>query len=288
MPGSVTRALGRGDATARRWCGAGVAALVLALPAGISAQIVMGHVEADSLPVEFAEVVLADSTGEEVHELTDAEGRFRFELPGPGVYRLRARHSSYAPAGPVAVAVGADEEVAIVIRLQSPIPLAPIEVTARRRIVRSAASEALEERLAWTEKVGLGHIIRRDAIDRMPVSDVRDLLVTVPRVRLVSFANVRRVYMTGGGGDCMPQVYVDGVRDVTRQGILDMITPFDLEAVEIYSSSMEAPPEYIDPGGCGVVLLWTRRDTTGGKPMSWKRLLALAGVVGFMIFTVKK
>jgi hypothetical protein len=204
------------------------------------------------------------------------------------VYTLRARHSSWAPAGPEPITVEADEEVAVVIRLQAPIPLAPIEVTARRRVARSAAREALEERLAWTEKVGLGRVIRREQIDNMPVSDVQDLLVTVPRIRLVSFANVRRVYMTGAGGDCMPQVYVDGVRDVTRQGILDAITPFDLDAVEIYSSAMEAPPEYIDPGGCGVILLWTRRDTEGGKPMSWKRLLALAGVVGFMIFMLKK
>lgn len=263
-------------------------ASALLLPGALSAQIVMGRVVADSVPIQYVEVVIADSTGEELHQSTDADGLFRFELGGPGVYTLRARHSGYAPAGPQSITVDADEEVAVVIRLETPIPLTPIEVTARRRIARSAARSALQERLAWNEKVGLGRVIRREQIDATPVSDVRDLLRTVPRIRTVSSGNVQRVYFANATGDCMPQVYVDGVRDVSRQGILDMLTPFDLDAVEIYRSAMEAPPEYVDPGGCGVILFWTRRDADTGKPMNWKRLLALVGVVGFMIFTLKR
>jgi hypothetical protein len=263
-------------------------AFALLLPVAGSGQVIMGRVEADSLPIQYAEVVIADSTGEELHEATDADGMFSFTLPGPGTYQLRARHSSYAPAGPEPVTVEADEEVAVVIRLQTPIPLTPIEVTARRRIARSAASEALDERLAWSEKTGLGRVLRRAEIERMPVSDVRDLLRTTPRIRITAAGPTQHVWFANATGDCMPQVWVDGVRDVSRQGILDLITPFDLEAVEIYRSALEAPPEYTDPGGCGVILLWTRRDTAGGKALNWKRLLAVAGAVGLMIFSLKR
>jgi hypothetical protein len=271
---------------------AGVAALALVLlaPCAVSAQVIMGRVEADSVPMELVEVVLADSLGEEVHELTDANGLFRFDLPGPGVYTLRARHSDYAPAGPESVTVGADEEVAVVVRLETPIPLMPIEVTARRRLTRSAVLASLQERLAWAEKTGLGHVIRRDEIERLPASDVRDLLRSEPRIHVqpLPAGHTQRVWIRNGTGECMPQVYVDGVRDVSRQGVLDMLSTFDLEAVEIYRSALEAPPEYIDPSACGVILFWTRRDATGGKPLGWKRVLALVSVVGFMLITLKR
>jgi hypothetical protein len=263
-------------------------AVAALLPRAAAGQVVMGHVEADSVPVRYAEVVIADSTGEELHQSTDADGLFRFELGLPGTYTLRARHSSYAAAGPEPVTVEADEEVAVVIRLQRPIRLAPIEVTARRRIARSAVLEARNTRLEWVEKTGLGRVIDREQLERTPVSDIRDLLRTVPRVRTASIANTQRVYFANATGDCMPQVYVDGVRDVSRQGMLEMLTPFDLDAVEIYRSAVGVPPEYVDPEGCGVILFWTRRDTSGGRPMSWKRLLALAGVTGFMVFTLKR
>jgi len=260
------------------------------LPHALVAQIIVGRVEADSLPVRDAEVVLADSAGRELRDVTDAQGLFRFDLSGPGVYAIRARHGDYAPAGPLSVTVRADEEVAVAIRLESPIPLAPIEVTARRRITPSATRVSMEERLSWAERTGWGHVLRREEIERTKSSDVRDLLRTEPLIHVTPVPQEHTQWLTirNATGECRPQIYVDGVRDETRQGILDVLSPFDLEAVEIYRSATEAPPEYVDPGGCGVIAFWTRRDTSGGQMLTWKRVLGLIGVVGFMFFTMRR
>ena len=261
-------------------------ALALVLPATSSAQVLRGRVLVDSLAVAGAEVTAADSAGLEVRAVTDSLGLFVLELAAGGRYTVSARHASHAPAGPQQVDVGEREEVMLLIRLAAVIPLPPIEVTARRSYARSALRADVEARLAWSERLGFGRVLRREQLDRMPVADVTSLLMGTPNVRVSSARTGRRVYFAGAGGDCMPQVYVDGVRDVTRQGMLDLLYPSDLEAVEIYRSALEAPPEYLDPGGCGVILFLTRRDTDEGKAWSWKRALALAGAVGLMLLTL--
>lgn len=259
----------------------------LALPATLGAQILRGRVLADSAGVIGAEVEAVDTAGAAVTTMTDSLGLFLLELPVAGRYTVSARHPGHTPAGPAPVDVASDEEVMLLIRMEAVIPLAPIEVTARRRYGQNALRQDVEARLAWSERLGFGRIMRREEIDRIPVADVRDLLMGTPSVRVIQAGAVRRVYFAGAGGDCMPQVYVDGVRDVTRQGMLDLLSPGDLEVVEIYRSSLEAPPEYFDPGNCGVLLFWTRRDAAGGKAWNWKRLLALGTVVGIMILLVR-
>ena len=263
--------------------------LALILPATSSAQVLRGRVLVDTLGVAGAAVTATDSAGLAARAVTDSLGHFVLELAAAGRHSVSARHARHAPAGPESVDVAENEEVMLIIRLAAVIPLPAIEVTARRSYSQSALRADVEARMAWSERLGFGRVLRREQLDRMPVADVTGLLMGTPSVRVSSARAGRagqRVYFAGAGGDCMPQVYVDGVRDVTRQGMLDLLSPSDLEAVEIYRSALEAPPEYLDPAGCGVILFWTRRDTDEGKPWSWKRALALAGTVGLMLLTL--
>ncbi|HEX8905419.1 MAG TPA: hypothetical protein VF771_11280, partial [Longimicrobiaceae bacterium] len=57
---------------------------------------------------------------------------------------------------------------------------------------------------------------------------------------------------------CVAQLYVDGV---FRPGeISEEVQPAEVEAVEIYRTAAEVPPEFRREGSaCGAILVWTRR-----------------------------
>ena len=69
-----------------------------------------------------------------------------------------------------------------------------------------------------------------------------------------------RIMMRGSMGICDPFVYLDG-RRITLDGLsLDSFVPLQvLDAVEVYRSAVEAPPQYaVGVWRCGVILLWTK------------------------------
>jgi hypothetical protein len=122
-------------------------------------------------------------------------------------------------------------------------------------------------------KAGLGRFIGPEEIERRRVFDTSQLLWGIPGTRVVwtGSENVlmfTRPYGSGVGGGrfndlCNPTVFADGfqVYDIND------VRPYDLRAIEIYSSQSAAPPMYRaqalkDVGGpnrnCGVVLIWTK------------------------------
>jgi hypothetical protein len=54
-------------------------------------------------------------------------------------------------------------------------------------------------------------------------------------------------------GRCVPALYVDNMR---LDSTLDILSPRDIKAVEIYRGPGTAPPEYNDL--CGAIVIWTR------------------------------
>ena len=277
MPGSV--------GSPRRWTTA------LLMMAGLhasgtvlAAQVLRGVVLADSIGVAGASVSAMNSLGVRQQTESDSAGHFVIVLPEPGVYRVTVERTGYLAAGPVSVDAGFEEEVSLTIRLATFYELEPIEVTARRNYSKGAMREAWEERVAWMRQLGIGRHLTRTEIEQRPGVDAAELLRGIPRVRVVRSG----IVMTGSRGGCSPQVYVDGIRDVGRQGILTQLSSHDIEAVEVYRSAAETPPEYIDFEGCGVVLFWTRRDLgAGGGRLTWARALALLGTLGLILIVTR-
>jgi hypothetical protein len=65
--------------------------------------------------------------------------------------------------------------------------------------------------------------------------------------------------MMGGGRDCPPQYWIDGVM-VSGFNIDDMM-PGDVEGIELYAGPSVVPPQFNNPRSsvnCGLVLIWTR------------------------------
>ncbi|MDP9347783.1 MAG: Plug domain-containing protein, partial [Gemmatimonadota bacterium] len=69
-------------------------------------------------------------------------------------------------------------------------------------------------------------------------------------------------YMVLLRGSCAPRVYLDGIRAFHDGNMIidNLVSPMDLEGIEVYRSSAEVPVQYggMD-AGCGAILIWSRR-----------------------------
>jgi hypothetical protein len=66
-----------------------------------------------------------------------------------------------------------------------------------------------------------------------------------------------------GARYCMPTLYVDGVHTAYggRADLNGVVSPSQIEAVELYSSAANIPVQYAGVNSaCGVILIWTRAE----------------------------
>lgn len=141
-----------------------------------------------------------------------------------------------------------------------------VRVTATR--VYSRSLEGFNER----RKHGLGKFLDEDEIARMNPFETSDVLRRVPLVRVRSSGGESQVVMRSdlGGRDCMPHVWVDGFEmyGMTTDEMDMMTRPGQLEAIEVYTSAILAPPEFAHGfDNCGTIAIWTKDPSRRrGKP----------------------
>lgn len=237
-----------------------ILALLAAAPA-LSAQVIRGNLldaESDA-PLNGGTVTLLDD--ERIHGppvLTDSSGAFVLSASGAGSYRVRVERPDFVPGVSPVLILGARDTIEVEFRLSTrDVILDPVVVTARKRPSRFLAGfyDRVEQRVA-------GNFITRGEIEQKHPVRTTDLLRTLPGVQLAPSE------MGGGSsivfrGTCSPTIYIDGIR--ARMGfdsfnMDDLVSPRDLEGVEVYRSVSEAPAEYVGmEAGCGVILLWTKR-----------------------------
>lgn len=111
-------------------------------------------------------------------------------------------------------------------------------------------------------KTGLGHYITRQDIEERQPRMITDLIARVPGVSVTLIGTGSQIRLFRGGG-CAPELFLDGVRLTALAldlDVNDMLTPGDVEGVEIYSGAATIPFEFNMTGrACGAVLIWTRR-----------------------------
>lgn len=249
-------------------------ALLASAPTAVAAQWIQGTVveEATGAVVAGAEVVLlTPRVADRPSTTTDAAGRFQIRAPRPGTYRLSVTHLSFVPYEADSVEVRGGEALMLEIRLgRGAVPLEPLVVTARR----NAGMPGFDERQA----AGFGRFITREDIRRRSAFRTSDLLRGVQGVTLqrVPGSDGMLVLMRSGGiGLCQPALWVDGVyvRQLPGNTMDDFLRPDIIEAIEVYASHATAPAEY-SVGGCGALVVWTRRGSgADGVPWNWKKLL---------------
>ncbi|HSJ14998.1 MAG TPA: carboxypeptidase regulatory-like domain-containing protein [Longimicrobiales bacterium] len=261
----------------------------LLTPAGLPAQRVSGRVvDEAAAPLPDVAIQLQGRPGAQpLSTVTDSAGGFLLLLPGPGTYQLTASRLGYRMVGPSSVQVGAGEEVGLLVRMAvDAVALEPVEVVLRRRV--GTMTDQIYERIAQLRARGVGRALTRADIERTaPQSVGRAISNMSGRIRAVESPQltVNTVWVRGAP-TCAPAMFIDGFRVNHRPMNVNMlIDPRQVEAVELYIGSAQAPVGFTDPQGCGSVLIWSRREAPGqARPNSWKRY-ALAGavVVGLLL-----
>lgn len=242
-----------------------VSALLLGEP--LPAQTVSGRLldSGSRTPILLGTVALLDTTLVVVDQtFTDETGAFRLRAPRAGAYLVLADRSGYVRVldGILDLDEGGSISVDFLLRPQ-PLLLDSLVVAARRRhVMRNLAAAGFADRMA----AGFGHFITPDDIERRKPLTTRDLLRGVPRVEIRSpELTGAAVHFRGGPvGSCAPRAWLDGV-PVTTAGstgfvLEDVVDIRDIEAMEIYTGPATVPLQFGGvEGGCGAILIWTRR-----------------------------
>ena len=228
--------------------------------------VVLGE---DGQPLAGAQLEIV---GDSARVTAADDGRFRLERIPAGLQVLRARRLGARPRLQTF-----DVPAGGVIELR--VALAPAAVELRALTVTGSASGARPERYASTTRFDefyrrrqrrIGSFLTRDEIEAMPgASDIGDLLRAIPGVRFTrkpdgtfSVAFPR----CGSGGtseaDAKPSMgqggvalFVDGAQLAIDN--LGDFTAADVEALEVYRSASDLPPEAIG-NACAAIFIWTR------------------------------
>ena len=255
-----------------------VPTLCLALWAGFAhpshAQVVLhGQVldDVSGMGIDGARVLLLNRYRKVVgHAVTENGGRFLFERRHPDMFRLEARAVGYREVvTPLAWMTADRDYTELEIRLtRFAVLLAPLEIVAMSSPRSSAVLENVESRISK----GFGYHITREEIEERRPQRISDVLVTLPGVHAEQHrpgSGGRNIYMSralpGLRGGCPVRVFLDGVlanRHDDGTGVLidDLVSPLDVEVIEVFRGLGSIPPEFLSyEARCGVIAIWTRR-----------------------------
>jgi len=239
--------------------------LTLALAVPLAGQTMRGRVldAATGEGVAQAQVQALTEEGRDGgHTRTRADGSFEIPLRAPGTFRIRAERTGYNPTVTTTLPVALREAVEVEVRLSaSAVAIEPLRVTAR---VQPPHRRNLEMNGYYDrERQGIGRYLRREDIERYPTQNLAQLLSRVPGTAIQYVRTKQYIYFMRNGG-CRPQGYLDNVRMVVdaTMDINAIVTPGQIEAVEMYRGAAEIPVQYNNARGavCGVVLIWTRSE----------------------------
>lgn len=267
------------------------ALLLLLAAAPLAAQQVRGRVvDEGGQSVKAATVYLLDGEGRRVAGThTDDEGTFALRVPREGSYRLRAQRIGYGQAVTDTMEVGGRISLELTLRLSvRAVALAPLTITAQQppRLPR-LVSVGFYRR----QEQGQGTFFEREDIERQRPLQMSALVSQVSGVVVMSGGSLSAgdVVMMRGS-HCLPSVWLDGrlaraggqlaerewsgteaaearlslfsrreprVRHHTTMD--ELITPNEVEAVEVYRGPSEVPAIFAFMGGsCGAVVVWTQ------------------------------
>jgi hypothetical protein len=227
----------------------------------VAAQTIRGKLleEFTDRPIGDASVSLLNDRGAKVAQgaTSGSDGGFTLIAPTPGTYRLWAQKPGYRLLVSPALELRKGDDLTVTLRLlPDTIVLRPVVVTATNRRPTGRLGgfyERMQRRIAGT-------FITRDQIEQRHAIQVSDLLQTIPGLQLVPSSrgfsfDVRTIE------GCRPQVYLDGVPYPLLAGetIDDVVSPTQLEGIEVYRHAAEVPVEFQRPdSSCGAIVLWTR------------------------------
>lgn len=271
------------------------ALLLVFVAAPLAAQQVRGRVvDEGGQSVKAATVFLLDGEGRRVVGThTDDEGAFQLRVPREGSYRLRAQRIGYGEALTDTMQVGGRISLELTLQLSvRAVALAPLTITAQQHPPR--VPRLVSVGFYRRQEQGQGVHFEREDIERQRPVQMSALVSQVPGVLVMGSGSFAGDVVMMRGSHCLPSVWLDGrlarpgerleagsqtewssataaearfspfsrrtVRVRHRPTPMDeLITPDEVEAVEVYRGPAEVPAMFAFTGGaCGAVVVWTQ------------------------------
>ncbi|MEO8452462.1 MAG: carboxypeptidase regulatory-like domain-containing protein, partial [Gemmatimonadota bacterium] len=197
--------------------------------------------------------------GLKIEDTTDAKGRFNLEGVPTGVQMVRVRKVGYKPVY-FGIRLAANQEWEGKIGIPRLPPNMPdIYVEGKfGKPGRYAATRKYDD-FYRRRAAHSGRFLTREDIDKSNAGHTQDLLRSIPGVH-ISFGTPgvsEEVSFTGCPASNV-SVWVDGSKLTGLvQELLPLITPLDIEAVEVYPRQSLVPAEFRD-NSCAALVFWTR------------------------------
>jgi len=219
---------------------------------------------ADGKPLAGVRVVVLDQ-GRAAE--TDATGSFVFHNVVPGVHVLRSERLGYgARTDTLEVQAGRITHAVVPLAVR-PIELEGLAVRVEHRAMRLDREGFYARRLRET-----GLYFTRDDIEKRQPLVATDLLEGFPGVYVRRTGPEWGVVLRGGRGTrfaglarggCGPIIWIDGQVIPRRfEGpttLNELVSPDQIEGMEVYRSAAEVPTRYNGrDAACGVIVIWTR------------------------------
>lgn len=225
--------------------------------AAANSQVIQGMLvdDASEAPIEAATIVLlVDDSVAIDNAATDTAGFFRVSAEDAGDYRLIARRIGYPATISHPLRLSPGDTLRVEFRIAAgAVLLDPVVVTGRRR----APPPDIRDFYARADQAIFGTFITRDEIERANAVRASDLLRRIPGMHV---GPLQWGSATATMRGCTPTIIIDGVVANYERSIDNLVTPMDLEGIEVYRASSQVPAQY---GGmrirCGAIMLWTRR-----------------------------
>jgi hypothetical protein len=252
--------------------------------------VVQGRV-IDSLvqPIPDADVSVDGTT---IAVKTDSYGRFALRAVPAGAHVISVRKIGY---GPIDVAVVTPRDTSL-----TPVVLTPGAVVLKTIVTRTVGNFGKPARLAYTGEyddfyqrrffnVGSAKFFTREDIDRMGVTDIRDVLRRVPHLQMwddggnteLRFpgCGTQGIMILDNGMQAWPPRKLTGEIGTLQQQSLAMadnghgpvggstetdplatirsLRPEDVEGIEVYPSSSSLPVQAVG-NACAAIFIWTK------------------------------
>jgi hypothetical protein len=199
------------------------------------------------LPLGEAQVRVLGARGT---TLSDARGRFSLSDLPAGTQVLEVRRIGYLLAQQP-VELRSERTVTQDVQLRRIVTLDSIRVLAQRSRYREFEFNRKANRF--------GKFFTVDSIENRHPLFTSDLFRVTPGFRVMGYGLDAVVASSRGassisGATCAANVVIDGMPHME----INLISPFDIGAMEIYRPGEPAPVQY-NEGHCGVIVIWTRR-----------------------------
>lgn len=220
------------------------------------ARLVGTVVDTLGYPVGDAEV---NVLGTDSKTESNRDGAFAMDGLPPGMQIIRVRKVGYkVQYFSIRVAGGQEWEGKIAIK-KLPQVLGEVVVVGKFGKPPKYANTSKYDDFYRRRAGKSGRFLTREEIDQRGVGKISELLRSMNGVRIGFTApqQSEEISFLGCSSDNVG-VWIDGQKMTGAVGeILPLITPSDIEAIEVYQRQVLVPPEYRD-NSCAAIVMWTR------------------------------